>query len=169
MLPMFQDEEVQVTIKGGVPQYLTKPTQASIDHSKTEGRARHTNAMEGYRDGMPVYDELDSGALERQAELAQDIANCVNWKIGDMINESHAKIGKLESYRRAAHGMGKSKRWALELSKVAYAFPAEVRYATVDWHIYRICAQTKDPIGWLNRAIEGGWTSKTTRKRIKEA
>ena len=47
------------------------------------------------------------------------------------------------------------------------AFPeVEDRCPELTWQHHKLCAKTDDPVGWLNKAVENGWSSRELSQAI---
>jgi hypothetical protein len=109
------------------------------------------------------------GELSRRISLLSRIEQVARWAIGDEIVAARDELGKMEAYRVAGASMGASERWALEVAKVSEAFPPDMRYAGVEWNLYRACANTKHPHNWLNSALRNGWDADIVREKARHA
>lgn len=108
--------------------------------------------------------ELMEQALA-EVEMEERMAR---WKKGDLIRLARRVVKPMVVYRAAARVMGRSARWAIELAKVAEAFPKEERLPDVDWYLYRLAANTEDPQATLEEALEEEWSPKELKAHLDQ-
>jgi hypothetical protein len=90
------------------------------------------------------------------------------WDLGDVavwLQDVHG-YGPNESYDAVAAVVGKSRRWGLELAKVARAFPKNRRDYSIPWHCYRKAYRTEGDI-WDNLDKEKEAASMTPSQRSR--
>lgn len=116
----------------------------------------------------PVEAHVHTGPENYKDAMARLMAmeNGQRWCLGDTVSYAKRLYGVMAAYRLTAEAMGCSERWAFELAKVSEAFPWEHRYVGVSWNLYRACAQTEDPVGMLERAIEGDMEAADVRRAV---
>ena len=127
--------------------------------------------------GLGMVTSLDSppGPIEEIAEdlafdmkTLADVQNSINWVMGDLISKSGKSIGRMRAYNIAAESLGKSPRWAMILCRVAECFPND-RFAQVDWYMYRVCTETRNPIVALITALRENLTPKSLKTRMQQS
>ncbi len=117
----------------------------------------------------PVVIEVSEDAkLHIRVQRLHHLGEALFWAIGDEINGRLGVLGKMQAYRAAAGAMGSSPRWAMEMSRVAAAFPKERRLMGVPWNLYRACAAQSDPIAALEQALGSNLKADQVRHRERK-
>lgn len=133
-------------------------------------RDQHAAAMRSLSmiKGAHLSEDTKIEASDLQLAIAK-LSVCedaLQWKRGDWIVAAKKHMPPMQVYRIAGQSMGKSVRMAFEMAKVSEAFGPEYRYAGIPWTLYRACANTPDPIHWLNEAIQHNLTPAGIRQRV---
>jgi len=93
--------------------------------------------------------------LEEYISALQNIEETeerAKWLKADLLVEARQNYGSKGFANTMAESLGCSARHIQELMKVAKTFSQEYRYPHISFSIYQICARTKEPLKWLERA-----------------
>jgi hypothetical protein len=105
--------------------------------------------------------------LQAQIIRAIEAESLLHWSVGDLLAQS------LPNTRGAAKALaadiGKSGSWVSDHQKTAKAFPEEHRAPDMPWSVFVECARTTDPVWWLDKAIEGQWSTRQLKEALTEA
>lgn len=92
------------------------------------------------------------------------------WTLGDMLARAREEFGPgvLGQFAEVARV---TKRWCQRLARVSETFSESERaaYPDLGWSVFAVAAGTDDPIGWLQRAADNGWSEAQLRQAIRGA
>lgn len=90
------------------------------------------------------------------------------WRQGDfaiLARERYGKaiFGDLAAIRQC------TVRWIQQLARVAEMYPKEIReeFAELPWAVFSLAAAQSNPVQWLEKAYENGWSEADLRKAIR--
>lgn len=106
-------------------------------------------------------------SLSEFAEMLQ-AGRATQWAEGDMLAEAKRTYGRKVLLRFAEVGRC-SVRWCQRRAKVAETFARDTRalYPDLNWSVFEIAARTDDPVGWLQKAADNGWSEAQLRQAIR--
>lgn len=88
------------------------------------------------------------------------------WLLGDLLIEAKKIYTERGFTRIVASYLGYTERYVSEIIKVSNTFAEDERVLELSWEIHRICARTKDPHGWLDRAVNEQLSARQLREAI---
>lgn len=107
---------------------------------------------------------------ERLGEFAEMLqaGRATQWAEGDILTEAKRTYGRKVLGQFAEIGRC-SVRWCQRRAKVAETFGRDVRatYPDLNWSVFEIAARTDDPVVWLQRAADNGWSEAQLRQAIR--
>lgn len=104
--------------------------------------------------------------VQEICSLEEDVRE-LQWRKGELLLEAYALYPGRGFARAMASALGCSARYVEMLMRTAKVFPPETRAADMSWEHHRICACTKDPQGWIDRACAEGWSTRQLREAIR--
>ena len=108
------------------------------------------------------YDALIDKLIEARKEEASTI-----WKQAAVCYYIKEVMGV--PAKTIASDVGLSGKYISELVKTHYAFPdEESRAADQSFSIHKVCAQTDDPVGWLDCAVKHAYSVRELKEAINE-
>lgn len=123
-----------------------------------ERRERMAWAEEAIRTilGTGPVDEMQAtdGEITEFTQRLSDLEGAIRWVLGDILAGHKARVGAMRAYRAGAAGLGKSTRWAIELTRISEIYPGQYRLAGVDWHAYRVASSKEKPYDEITQQIE---------------
>lgn len=88
------------------------------------------------------------------------------WLQGDILNEAKEAYPGRGFTKEMAAELMRTPRYIQIMMKVAKTFSEEMRDLNQPWQLYRIAASTDDPHGWIEKAINNGWSPRQLRDAL---
>lgn len=105
-----------------------------------------------------LIDELQKGEDARWA-AGDLLASLPPWRKG-------RRKGEDLSLRALASAVGRSDTYLRSLRLVSSTFAPESRAQDLHWYTHLFAARSRDPEGWLEKAVAGGWSPRQLREAL---